>query len=388
MKPWQHLSITAPTRLMGLCLFIGFSLLTASLANIGTAHAHGSTTIPITNCQTDRQLQAAVSTAPSGATIPFHCSGDILLSKTLTITKNLTLDGAGQAVTLDGHGSVQAIVVNSSVNFTLNNLTIARGSSSTVGGGLFNSGGTVTISGGTFTSNTAFAGGGIFNGGTMTISNGTITNNMATGNGGGIINVTAGTVTISGGTISANTAFAGGGTFNSGTMAFSNSTIANNTATTVGGGFTNATTGTVTISGGTISANTAFAGGGIFNVGMATIDGSLIANNTATVAGGGIINATAGTTAISGSTTTLALTLLEEEQIVAFLKTLTDGFVPISNSNMPNNLTTVAGGGITTGNGGTLTISNSVLRNNVPTNCAGSLTKGKGNNSSGTSCSF
>jgi hypothetical protein len=346
MKPWQHLPITALTRLLGLCLFIGFSLLTGSLLNNGTAHAHGSTTIAIANCKNDRQLQAAVSMAPSGAAIVFRCWGDILLSKTLTITKNLTLDGAGQHVTLDGHDSVQALVVNSGINFTLKSLTIARGSSTAAGGGLFNKRGTVTVSNATITSNTSFAGGGIFNAGSMTISGSTIANNTATSNGGGITNAITGTVTVSNSTITSNTSFAGGGIFNVGSMTISNSLITNNTATGNGGGITNATAGTATVSNSTITSNTSFAGGGIFNVGSVTFSNSNITNNTATVAGGGITTGVCGTTAISGCT----LTMLEEAQIVAFLATLTDGFTPpICNSNITNNMATVAGGGITTG---------------------------------------
>src|SRR5262249_9953189 len=83
------------------------------------------------------------------------------------------------------------------------------------GGGLYNLGGTVTLTSSTLSSNSAF--GGIVNAyyGTMTVTNCTISANSASGPhapGGGISN--DGTLTVINCTLSANSAEQGGGIFN------------------------------------------------------------------------------------------------------------------------------------------------------------------------------
>lgn len=66
------------------------------------------TTFTVTDCSTDSQLQDAISHATDGDTITFACSGTITLTSTLTIKRkgqtagNLTLDGSGESVILDG----------------------------------------------------------------------------------------------------------------------------------------------------------------------------------------------------------------------------------------------------------------------------------------------
>ena len=66
------------------------------------------TSFTVTDCSTDRQLQDAISHATDGDTITFACSGTITLTSTLTIKRkgqtagNLTLDGSGESVILDG----------------------------------------------------------------------------------------------------------------------------------------------------------------------------------------------------------------------------------------------------------------------------------------------
>src|SRR5581483_9101899 len=99
--------------------------------------------------------------------------------------KNLTLDGSGQNVTLDGQNSVGVLEVYPNVNFTLNALTIANGAASNsnddLGGGIiYAGGGTVTISNSTFANDSASNGGAIYNNGsTVNISNSTFTNDSA-----------------------------------------------------------------------------------------------------------------------------------------------------------------------------------------------------------------
>ncbi|GER87746.1 hypothetical protein KDW_19080 [Dictyobacter vulcani] len=239
--------------------------------------------IPVTTCD-QAHLQTAIASAAAGDTIKFQCNGTIVLISTVTIAKDLTFDGTGQTVTLDGNNAARILYVNTSIHFTLNSLTIAHGAS-TDGGGIYNRG-TLTISTSSIGNNTATNGGGIYNYGTLTISTSSIGNNTAT-YGGGIYN--DGTLTINNSSIGNNTATDGGGIYNYGTLTISTSTIGNNTATYDGGGIYN--DGPLTISTSTIANNTAtYGGGGIYNSNdPLTISASTIANNTATY-GGGIYN--------------------------------------------------------------------------------------------------
>src|SRR5258708_24393867 len=143
----QHtIRLSSWARLVGLALLLGVGLLASLGLASGTVHA--ATTLTVTTCSNDSQLQADVSTANSdnaNDTITFACSGAIPLTSTLNINGSMTLDGRGQSVTLDATNSVQVLSVDSGVSFTLNALTIANGSSSIpgVGGGIENNGGTV-----------------------------------------------------------------------------------------------------------------------------------------------------------------------------------------------------------------------------------------------------
>ena len=212
MNQPHTLRLSSWARLVGLALLLG---ILAVAGGVGRP-AYAATTLTVTNCSTDSQLQADVSTANSdnaGDTITFACNGAIPLTSTLTISGSMTLDGSGQQVTLDGQHSREVLFVNFGVSFTLKALTIANGSSSILGegGGIENNGGTVNISNSTVSGNSAPVGGGINSGfGTLTISNSTVSGNSAAVFGGGIEN--GGTVNI-GGSIVANNA---GGNCNGG----------------------------------------------------------------------------------------------------------------------------------------------------------------------------
>jgi hypothetical protein len=269
MHPQHTISLSRWVRFVALSLLLGFGLMTSIM--LSSSKAHAATTLTVSNCSTDSQLQADVTQANSdnaGDTINFSCSGDILLTQTLTISGSMTLDGSGQSVTLDGQNQVEVLNVNNGVNLTLNNLTIAHGSNN-FGGGIDNSG-TLTISNSTITNNSAtnniiVEGGGIDNNGTLTISNSTIANNSANyGDGGGIDN--NGAVMISNSTLANNSAFLGGGLNNSGMVTISNSTIANNSAFINIGGLV----------------------GGIDNGGTVKISNSIVANNTGGNCSGGV----------------------------------------------------------------------------------------------------
>ena len=233
---------------------------------------------------------------------------------TLTITHNVTIDATvgGRTVTVSGNNAVQLFVVNSGITLGLTGLTL-RGGIANDGGAILNPvGGTVNITGSTFTGNTESGGGGaggaIDNGGTMTIMGSTFTNNSASGGAGGAVG-NGGTMTIMGSTFTGNTeSGAGGAIYNDGMLTVTGSTLSGNTASSIGGAIYN-NGGTVNITNGTLSGNTAFGGvggigGAIFNNSgaTATITGSTLSGNSAPNGVGGAI--------YNGGTVTITITVV------------------------------------------------------------------------------
>ena len=208
------------------------------------------------------------------------------------------------------------------------------------GGGFYNYEGAVAVTNSVIDRNLARNSGGIFNyQGPLTMVDSIVSANATSpnGNGGGVTALN-GTVDITGGLITGNTARDGAGIFNSGTVTIQNATISGNTAAIKGGGIYGQTGSTLTVRGSTISGNIAHSsaaptsgyGGGIFNWSgaTATISNSTIAANQTNFAGGGVYNNGAltllsttifgntsaqyagGLASDSGATTTLANTLI------------------------------------------------------------------------------
>jgi predicted outer membrane repeat protein len=255
-----------------------------------------------------------------------------LTSGELNLTKSLTIQGPGAGnLTISGNNASRVFEVAQGTTVTLSGLTISKGdgvasaSSSNpwggYGGGILNHG-TLTVSGGTFSGNSAHEGGGIYSdggtvtvssstlfgnaasygggmynsGGTATVSNGSILSTNDASSGGGIY-IAGGTVTVSNSTLSGNTAYNGGGILNHGTLTVSNSTVSNNQAYDDGGGIFS--DGTLALSGCTVSGNIAYYGGGIENRGTATLISTTVSGNSAralvqsypfSTEGGGILN--------------------------------------------------------------------------------------------------
>lgn len=176
------------------------------------------TTFTVTDCSNDSQLQDFINHATDGDTITFACSGMITLTSTLVIKKkgkavgNLTLDGSGESVILDGGNNVRVLRVDG-IRLTLKGMTVANGKTDESGGGLFMSQSSeVIIDNCTFSGNAARHGGGLFNdGGKVTITNCTVAGNTASAWGGGLYNNFGGEATISFCTFVNNTATVAGG---------------------------------------------------------------------------------------------------------------------------------------------------------------------------------
>jgi parallel beta helix pectate lyase-like protein/S-layer family protein/polymorphic membrane protein len=248
-------------------------------------------------------LRGAIAAASPGDTITFDpsLSGQtIILASTVTIDKNMTINGLGMnQLTISGNNVSRVFYINSGVTVTLDSLIIAHGKSpyGSSGGGIFNAG-ALTVTNSTISENSAAYGGGIFNeGGTVMMIDSTLSYNNVYMYGGGVYSQ-GGTVTVSNSTLSNNASVVGGGVYNAGgTMMVSNSIFSYNSGdplmSSAAGGIYNI--GTLTISDSTFSNNSAQdSGGGIFHSGgTLTITNSIFSGNSASgyhSAGGGIIN--------------------------------------------------------------------------------------------------
>ncbi|GFE69532.1 choice-of-anchor Q domain-containing protein [Chroococcus sp. FPU101] len=263
----------------------------------------------------------------------------------LSITDSVTINGLG--LTINGNNQEFRIFkinpsTSSSINVSINGLTITGGKPSGEGGGIYSNFTNLTLTDSIITGNTVngsqsddFDGGGVYskNGsltisnsiisgntclgdtpdgggiysidGTLKVINSTITDNRVDGlrfDGGGGIYSARGSVTVINSTISNNSTFAdsrydsadGGGIFiRAGNLNVANSTISGNVASgarTDGGGIYSRDS-RVNVINSTISDNlTSVRGGGIFSIrGRLTVANSTISDNGA-VNGGGIFN--------------------------------------------------------------------------------------------------
>jgi predicted outer membrane repeat protein len=147
-------------------------------------------------------LNNALSTVESGDTIWIWgtCYGNFMINPSPNSSLSLTLQGKGDAPTLDGTGfSSSVLTVAAGANVMINDLMITHGSA-TNGGGIYNKG-TVTMNNKSSVSNNTarYDGGGIYNNGTVTLNGSGVSKNTAGTRGGGIYN-NGGTVTQNGGT--------------------------------------------------------------------------------------------------------------------------------------------------------------------------------------------
>jgi CSLREA domain-containing protein len=127
-------------------------------------------------CDTDCSLREALAVAAPDDVIVFasNLAGSITLGSTLTISKNVTINGPGtKAITISGQNAARVFYVDSGVHFTITRLTVANGriqgsigvsaemggsGGDGLGGGLYNNGGRVTIVDSTFSGNSAVGG--------------------------------------------------------------------------------------------------------------------------------------------------------------------------------------------------------------------------------------
>ncbi|HEX3978677.1 MAG TPA: fibronectin type III domain-containing protein [Solirubrobacteraceae bacterium] len=223
--------------------------------------------------------------APTGITTIVLPGGHYVLStatgfKTLSLTGNAIIEGAGAGTTLiDGGSAVQVLSVGSTSQSTISGVTITGGVSGGAGCGGFCFGAA------------GAPGGGIANAGVLTLANSVVSNNTTSAGVGFLLGCLVGHTCngldgLAGG--------AGGGIYNAptGKMAVTGSTITGNT-TENGANGGNAIGGASGTGGKGGNGGSSGAGGGIDNAGAMTITSSSITNN-ATGRGGNGGNATDG----------------------------------------------------------------------------------------------
>ena len=285
-------------RTMAITLIAGLAVVLA-VAPPARADIAGTDVVTTCNGSGPGSLSAAVQNAAPGDTITFSVtcppSSPIILTSTINITADLTIDGPGpSALAVSGNNTVQVFDIASGV-VVLSGLTVEDGlaGSDIVGGGGILNNSSLTISDSTVSNNASTgSGGGIFNGwsGRLSVTDSTVSDNVSSwGDGGGIGN-DGGIVAVSDSELSGNWAQgAGGGIANEsatdaadggGNLAVSDSTLTSNSADW-GGGLSNAFFSSATVTHATVVDNAAWsAGGGIYTSVSVTVNASIVATNT------------------------------------------------------------------------------------------------------------
>jgi hypothetical protein len=186
--------------------------------------------------------QANAATSPSaiefelgsGAATITLLQGQLELSNASDATT--IYDGPGQGgVTISGNNASRVFQVDSGVTASISGLTITGGSTSGNGAGLYNSGGTLTLT-------------------DCTISGNSSTGSLAQGGG---INNQGGTVALTNCTVNGNFAAVGGGIRDAGTLTLDDCTVSGNSASLEGGGIRKSS-GKATLTNTIVAGNSAF----------------------------------------------------------------------------------------------------------------------------------
>jgi M6 family metalloprotease-like protein len=311
-------------------------------------------------------LRQALLDVCTNGTVTFDNDYTIPLSTTLAINKNLTIDGTGHTVILDGQNTVRVLINWDPSVVIVKHLTISNGKADTaVGIG-------------------AKAGGGILNFGTLTVENSAFTGNNATDVGGAMYNW-SGAMTVTNSAFSSNGASTpyGGGIFNEGTLTMTNNAFSSNSAVSHGGGIYNSAAGNLTLSDGAFTSNTATYGGAVFNGGNLSVTGSTFSGNTASSWGGALYQEGA-----SPSTTVANSALSANSASYGGGFFINGGSLSSINNTLSANQASSSGGGVFN-NSGVLNISNTIIANSTGGDCAigaGTLGANKNNLIEGAAC--
>jgi CSLREA domain-containing protein len=261
------LSLTSPVQAAGITV--------NSNADISADDGFCTLREAIDNANSDSQLYSTSGECAAGSgadTItfdPVFSGPTIYLGSPLIIASDMTIDGSALTTKIaisgdsdnNGTGDVRVFSVGSGVSATLNSLIVTKGWSSTEGGGGLVNNGTLTIINSVFSANT-------------------VDNQL----GGAILNNPAGILTITGSTFSNNSAYDGGAITNYNQLTVTNSTFIDNggSGTDAGGAiYTDGPSSTLTqtVTNSTFSGNSANVGGAVWSSRTQTITNSTFSGN-------------------------------------------------------------------------------------------------------------
>ncbi|MEU6220117.1 right-handed parallel beta-helix repeat-containing protein, partial [Streptomyces sp. NPDC047022] len=322
----------------------------------------------------------ALATAPAGSTLvlarrcTYHLttaySGDDGLPP---IDSQLTIEGRDSTIVRDGPtaGTFRIFHVTSTGNLRLDDVTIRGGNAPDDGGGILVDG-TLNLNEVTLDNNTAGVEGGgvdVESNATANITRSQFTFNNAGLRGGGL--QSNGTVTTDGVEFERNFAVVGGAIdHDSGDAIYRNTTLKNNTSSSEGGGI-DIDDGTVQFINSKILNNTTTgsSGGGIWNKASLTLIRTEVAGNVVGGSdgdGGGIYNTASATLVLKDSSVHHnSANGSGNSQGGGIFNT--GSTVTLDHSEVNNNASTVAPGGVWTDT--QFTVNRSEIRNNIPTNC-------------------
>ena len=261
-------------------IIVGALLFSVLLAFAGPAQpvaaACGGTTSVSNETELNNAIAAFNVAGASPCVFTIQLSGNINLSTSTTGISNATsgveliIEGSGHTIDGQAINNVRAFLIGDNTNATIQNIVITRsnnvsGGGSDTGGAITVLGGTLTVRGSTLSNNQGALGGAISNSlGDVTVITSTLTNNQAIGViglGGAIFNAGSttptATLTVINSTLSGNQSSGrGGGVYNSPDSVgnLNNSTLSGNQATDGGGGIANSPDATLTLNN-TIVAN-------------------------------------------------------------------------------------------------------------------------------------
>lgn len=299
----------------------------------------------------------------------------------LNIDDDLAIIGvSGSAVIQAGEkfgtGIDRVLQIDKAVSVELNGVTIRHGvRASAPGGGILNSG-ALTMVNSSVVGNLALNGGGIYNdGGSLEISGGVIEENEADTEGGGIFN-DAGPASIDAVQITGNSAGDnGGGIFNQGAeLDVMNGVLGENFAGIDGGGMYNGG-GQVTIDDVNVVDNAAGANGGGLNSeekgATLLVMNSIVSGNSATQYNGGGIDAEFFSTSVTVISTTVSENSAGSNGGGIYVFQDTD--MTIEDTTIDGNTSTFNGAGLYYGGTGQATVMNSTISGNMASGFGGGV---------------
>ncbi|MEU2425189.1 right-handed parallel beta-helix repeat-containing protein [Streptomyces sp. NPDC007851] len=381
-RPVRHSEYVRYGRLSGSAAAVAVLV---TCATSGPAAAGDDPSTPVA-CSA-RALTTAVAAASPGETLSL--SRDCTYRLTTPSGAGDGLPAVGRKLTIRGNGATIVRAGNPTATFRifhvvsggdlrLEDLTVRGGSAAGDGGGvLVDGGGKLTLSGVDVIDNTATNNGGgvaVSANATAVVRRGWLAFDNAA-YGGGVYS--RGTLSVQDTELSRNHArSAGGGLYlNAGDAFFYTSVIRRNTSAGRGGGVTDSGSAAVEFSDSKIANNTAAGdeGGGVQNLSSLRLERTEVSGNVVggtAGAGGGVYNSTAGAVLVLRDSQVLSNSANGDGTSRAGGVFNDGGRVTLDHSQVRDNASRVAPGGVYTTT--QFTVLDSTITRNTPTNCAGS----------------